>query len=251
MKKSVLASFLFLSACQATYQAPADFKYEEHQTSFFKIAAWQKITDKNAPYKIYIEGDGFAFNAHGYPTTNPTPQSTFLRQIAFNDPAANVVYLARPCQYVTDSNCEKKYWTTARFAPEVISSEADAVRQIAEKNDVVLVGFSGGAQVAGLLAVLNKDIKTKKLITISGNLDHQTWTESLNLKPLNESLSLTDYKQQFLSLPQIHYVGASDTTVPPKITKDFIGSAAPIVEVQNATHNKGFESIYQQIYTQD
>ncbi|MBR2299926.1 MAG: hypothetical protein IJ870_05075 [Alphaproteobacteria bacterium] len=80
--------------------------------AFFKIASWQKITDKNAPYKIYIEGDGFAFNAHGSPTTNPTPKNTFLRQIAFNDPSKNVVYLARPCQYV---------------------------------NDVIWVGFSGGA----------------------------------------------------------------------------------------------------------
>ncbi|MBR2299927.1 MAG: hypothetical protein IJ870_05080 [Alphaproteobacteria bacterium] len=102
-----------------------------------------------------------------------------------------------------------------------------------------------------MVSVLNKDIKTKKLITISGNLDHKSWAKTLNLKPLNESLSLTDYKQQFLSLPQIHYVGTADTIVPSEITEAFIGSAAPVVEIQGATHNKGFESIYQKIYLQD
>ncbi len=251
MKKFVLSLIFFLTSCQTTYQAPTDFTYQEIETSFFKIASWQKITSKNAPYKIYIEGDGYAFNANGLPTTNPTPKSTFLRQIAFNDPSKNVVYLARPCQYISDEKCEKKYWTTARFSEKVISSEADAAYQTAQKNNVIFIGFSGGAQVAGLVAVLNKNINTKKIITIAGNLDHQTWTKSFNLKPLDESLSLSDYKQEFLRLPQIHYVGTADTTVPLKITKDFIGSAAPIIEVQGATHNNGFEGIYQQIYAQD
>ncbi|MDD7312777.1 MAG: alpha/beta hydrolase, partial [bacterium] len=64
------------------------------------MASWQKITHPTAPYKIYIEGDGHAFNAHGQPTGNPTPKGTLVRELAFGDNHENVIYLARPCQYV-------------------------------------------------------------------------------------------------------------------------------------------------------
>lgn len=248
MKKLVFVFACLLSACRTTYQAPIDFEYQEIQTSFFKIALWQKISDKNAPFKVYIEGDGYAFNANGHPTSDPTPHSAFLRQIAFNDPSPNVVYLGRPCQYIKDEKCEKKYWTTARFAPEVITSEADALKKTVNTNDVVLIGYSGGAQVAGLISVLHPEIKVQKIITIAGNLDHQTWTRQLHLAPLDESLSLIDYKEDFLKIPQTHYVGTADKVIPAEITKSFIGKSAPVIEVKNAKHGQGFENIYNQIW---
>ena len=52
--------------------------------------------------KIYIEGDGHSFNAHGFPTSDPTPHSYFLREIAFADKNNQVTYLARPCQFHKD-----------------------------------------------------------------------------------------------------------------------------------------------------
>ena len=248
MKKAIFIFASFLSACKTTYQVPDDFTYQEIQTPVFKIASWHKITDNNFTYKVYIEGDGYAFNANGRPSSNPTPRGTFLRQIAFNDPSPNVIYLGRPCQYVQDEKCEKKYWTTARFSPKVILSEADALKKMTNKNNVILIGFSGGAQVAGLIGVLHPEIKLKKIITIAGNLDHKTWTEQFHLMSLNESLSLTDYKQEFSKIPQTHYVGTKDSIILPEITKDFIGSTAPIIEVKGAKHGTGFENIYPQIW---
>lgn len=57
--------------------------------------------------KIYIEGDGRAFDIDGQPTSDPTPRGTMLREIAFGDTHPNVVYLGRPCQFVTNSACRQ------------------------------------------------------------------------------------------------------------------------------------------------
>lgn len=67
----VLITLLFLAGC-STIKAPADFVYKEIETRDFTLATWQKITNPTAPYKIYIEGDGYAFNSYGRATQHLT-----------------------------------------------------------------------------------------------------------------------------------------------------------------------------------
>ncbi len=112
--------------------APDSFTYKEIQTDSYRLASRQKIADKKAPVRIYIEGDGYAFNHLGQPTTNPTPRGTFLRKIAFNDPNANIVYLARPCQFVEDRLCTQKDWTTGRFSQDIVNSTTQAIKKYQE-----------------------------------------------------------------------------------------------------------------------
>lgn len=152
MHKFIAALFGLLSAGCSGIKVPDDFAYKEIETRDFKLASWQKISEPDGVYKFYIEGDGHAFDSRGRPTADPTPQGTMLRELAFGDPSPNVIYLARPCQYIMSPICAKRHWTTARFAPEVINAEYDAVRQTAGGHEVILVGFSGGAQVAGLIS---------------------------------------------------------------------------------------------------
>lgn len=170
-----------------------------------------------------------------------------MRELAFWDDSPNVVYLARPCQYVKSPICSKRHWTTARFAPEVINAEYAAVKQIAGDNPVILIGFSGGAQVAGLIASAKPGLNVKKIITIAGNLDHLAWTQYHNLPPLNESMNLESYRKQFAQIPQIHYVGSDDEVMPPALVREFVGGSGNIIEVRGATHNSGWEEIYSQI----
>ena len=92
-KISVWVGVIFLIGCKAVI-VPDDFLYKEIKTSTFVLASWQKITDKNAKYKIYIEGDGASFDAYGLPTSNPTPKGKLLREIAFADKSPNVIYLS-------------------------------------------------------------------------------------------------------------------------------------------------------------
>ena len=122
-------------------------------TPAFEIATWTRQENLTAPYVIYIEGDGYAFNRSGHPTDDPTPHGKFVRKMALNDTAPNVAYVARPCQFIRDTKCDTKYWTNARFATEIIDSMAYAIHDIAKSRPVTLIGFSGGAQVAGLIAV--------------------------------------------------------------------------------------------------
>lgn len=173
-----------------------------------------------------------------------------MRDLAFHDPAPNVVYLARPCQYIQGGICTQRHWTTARFAPEVIRAETEALRQTAKDSPLTLVGFSGGAQVAGLIAVTQKDLNIRQVVTIAGNLDHRAWTESYGLAPLNESLNLADYRNEFLKVPQVHYVGGRDDAISPALTRNFVADSAKIVEIKEAGHQTGWEKAYSAIWNE-
>ncbi len=245
--RKIIALILLLAGC-STIKVPPEFTYREIQTRDFVLASWQKITDPDAVYKIYIEGDGYAFNARGLPTRDPTPRGTLMRELAFEDPSPNVIYLARPCQYIKSKICSKRHWTTARFAPEVINAEYEAVQQVAGNSPVILIGFSGGAQVAGLITAAKPGLNVKEIITIAGNLDHLAWTQYQKVPPLNESLNLESYRKQFAKFPQTHYVGSNDKIIPPFLIREFVSDDKTIIEIPNAEHNHGWENIYPQIW---
>lgn len=249
MKTCLLFVFasLLLAGC-ASFSAPEFFRYQEIDTEFFRLASWQKLTDASQPVRVYIEGDGYAFNAHGRPSSNPTPRETDFRTLAFGDPHANVVYLARPCQYVKDSRCNRAQWSTARFSPQVIAAESQALKAIADRRKMTLIGFSGGAQVAGLVAVTAKDLNVQEIITIAGNLDHPAWCQYHKLPALTESMDLTDYWPAFEKIAQIHFVCEDDTVIPPEITIRKIGSNAPVVILPEASHASGWLKFSPQIY---
>ena len=249
MKKVFLCLLLFAAAC-TTVTPPHDFIYQEVPTSTFKIATWYKITNPSPPVKVYVEGDGAAFRANGQISSNPTPRGVLVRELAFGDTHANVIYLARPCQFTKDDKCAPQYWSTARFAPEIIQAEYEALHKLAGNNPLTLVGFSGGAQVAGLLAVKYPDLKVQKLVTIAGNLDHKAWTTYHHLPALELSDALAHYRQQYLAFEQVHYVGAEDDNIVPSITENFVGNKSHIIYIKNANHSEGWQKVYSQIWAE-
>ena len=229
--------------------APNDFVYKEVVTKTFTLASWQKISDEKGVIKIYIEGDGASFDAYGRATKDPTPRGKMIKELAFGDMSSNVVYLARPCQFVMNDMCSVRHWTTARFSFEVIDSTYDAIKNIAKDREIILIGFSGGAQVASLVAVLKRDLRIKKVITVAGNLDHLEWTEYHNLPSLNESLNLADYKSLYFDIPQKHYVGDLDNVIPSGLVFDFVKDKNIDIEViENASHSKGWDAVYDEIW---
>lgn len=177
---------------------------------------------------IYIEGDGFAWRNRKTPSKNPTPRHPVALKLALNHTSddENVVYLARPCQYIdlkTQPACASKYWTSHRFAPEIIISTNVAIDQLKSKygaDNIKLVGYSGGGAVAALVAAQRDDVI--KLVTFAGNLDTATWTKHHNISPLHGSLNPADYWQDLVSIPQVHYVGEYDQIVPLKVTLSYV-----------------------------
>lgn len=237
---SICFVFLFLGGC--AYTPPSSYSKKIIETNEFDLVSWQKLDRKGEEITFYIEGDGHAFNANGYASQDPTPREYTLRKIAFRDTDANVVYLARPCQYVMSERCNKKYWTTGRFSQEVITAEASAIKQIMHDNNsssAVLVGYSGGAMVAGLVSVQNPDLGIRKIITIAGLLEHKKWSRYHNVLPLKDSLDLSDYQEQFSKIPQHHFIAEQDNIVIKELTPVSKNNQTII---KGTTHSTGWDN---------
>ncbi len=210
---------------------PADFVYVPVAATHYDIATWQKISSPTAPIHIYIEGDGFSFDGYGRPTSNPTPRSHMLRDMASRDSNLNVVYMARPCQFMMSDNCNVTDWTSGRFSARTIDATATAIRHIAQGRPVILIGYSGGAMMSGLVIEKYPDINVQKWITIAGVLNHRDWTEYFGDSPLTES-------QNMNTLPQVlqcHYVAESDIIVPRHLSEKWTDNN--FIIVPNSAHN--------------
>ena len=228
----VLYILLLFGCVTYSWRAPEEFMYVPIETSYFNIATWQKITDNSSDIHIYIEGDGRAFDSAGRPTHDPTPRGKTLRNIAFLDSSPNVVYMARPCQFIGSYSCNQKYWTTGRFSFEVIEAMSDAVKKIAKKRNIILIGYSGGGLVSGLIIEKNLEINIKKWITIAGVLNHSDWTDYFGDSNLTESINM----KVLPKIPQVHYAAEKDKTVPIELTKKWV-DINDLKIIQNATHD--------------
>jgi hypothetical protein len=180
---------------------------------------------------VYIEGDGLAWINASTPSLDPTPLNPLALKLALRDPSGTAVYLARPCQFVAGTarhGCQRKYWTGQRFAPEVVDASARAIEQLKQRfgaQRLVLVGYSGGAAVASLVAAQRRDVE--RLVTVAGNLDHRTWTTDQRLSPLEGSLNPADAWAQLQSLPQTHFVGGQDRIIGAAVARAYAGRFAP------------------------
>ena len=233
MNKLRLFFVLFLGGCTANWVVPPCFIQQDIKTDSFILRTYQKDTSPNSAVHIYIEGDGHAFDAAGLPTNNPTPRSHFVRQLAANDTAPNVAYIARPCQYVMSDDCSVDDWTIGRFSEKAVNSVRDAIKQIAGGRPIVLIGYSGGAAISGLIINENPDINIQKWITVAGVLNHKDWTEYFNDNPLTKSKNLNTLPQ----ILQIHYVAEHDKVVPITLSKKWVAEKDMII-IKNASHNK-------------
>ena len=230
-----IISFIVLCGCGGgnRFMMSDNFEYIPVRGGNYTLATWQKIQNNNFPLHVYIEGDGHSFFADGRPSPDPTPRDSFVRDLATNDTYDNVVYIARPCQFIMDNSCNFHDWTDARFSADKIESTATTIKQIAGSRPVVLIGYSGGAMISGLVIQNHPEINVQKWITVAGVLNHHDWTEYMGDTPLIKSLDLVALP----NVPQTHYVGAKDSTVPIELSKKWIPANA-IKIIDNATHNR-------------
>lgn len=187
-------------------------------TDHFDLRAWQHANAASGEMHVYIEGDGFAWVTRYQPSMNPTPVNSIVPALAVQDHvAAQVVYLARPCQYVSlaERACPSRYWTQSRFAPEVVAAMNQAVNQLKRESQgqrLVLIGYSGGGALAVLMAAQRQDVAA--VITIAGNLDHHAWARLHGISMLQGSLNPPDFAHKLQALRQVHLVGGQDANMP-------------------------------------
>ncbi|WP_439894307.1 alpha/beta hydrolase (plasmid) [Ralstonia sp. 25C] len=206
--------------------APVQLHREPVRTDAFVLTAFARITRADQPLTVYIEGDGLAWVSRTEPSADPTPRKATGLALAAADPAPNVVYLARPCQFTPmaqNPRCAAPYWTSKRFAPEVVASMSEAVSRFAAKvpgQPIHLVGYSGGGAVAVLIAAQRGDIASIR--TVAGNLDTEFVNRLHAVSPMPESLNPIDAAARVAAVPQLHFSGADDTVVPPEVAQRFM-----------------------------
>jgi len=249
-----LALMAFLNGCAPN---PVGFRREQIQTDRFLLTAYTKITDNSQPFDIYIEGDGLAWRSRTQPSLNPTPRNPLALALAARDPAANIIYIARPCQFTPmdeDQHCNPSYWTSRRFSEEVIASVNQAVDTLtgaATKNRRLnLIGYSGGGAVAVLVAARRHDVASIR--TVAGNLDHDEVNRIHNVTPLYGSLNAIDQAAKVAAIPQLHFIGLKDDIVPPDIAARFRIASGPtrcvkLQTIANATHDSGWTELWPEL----
>ena len=198
---------------------------ENFDTSPFPIVTWHRITPPVHSVRVYIEGDGFAWKSRTTPSDNPTPRNPTGLKLAAAEKQANVFYLARPCQFIgppLPANCRANIWTQDRFSPAVIDAMNEALSQMVLRYPGVkldLVGYSGGGNIAALLAARRSDVRS--LRTVAGNLDVAYVNDIHHVTPMPAAENAIDRAPALRALPQIHYSGGADTTVPPAVARRF------------------------------
>jgi hypothetical protein len=187
---------------------------------------------------VYIEGDGPAFLSRTQASPDPTPRRPVGLRLALADPAPNILYLSRPCQYAKLASkppCNPRYWTTARFSPDVIgalSAAIDNAKTAMQSKSVELVGYSGGGGAAALVAARRGDVR--RLITIAANLDTNLWTRYLGVSPMKLSLNPATIAGTIRHIPQKHLAGSDDEIVSPSIGLSYL----KFTELSAAAHFK-------------
>ena len=256
MTRAVTTAMLVLAllgGCVTSRQAEgpllargAGWRWEIVPAGAFEVAVAMPSRGTGKTLVVYLEGDGFAYAHADQPSGDPTPTDPIALRMALADPTSRpVAWIGRPCQYTLPDHgrqCAKPYWTTHRYAPEMVDSigtALDLLKQRAGASRLVLVGYSGGGAVAVLLAARRSDVD--KVVTVAANLDLAYWTRRDGLAPLAGSLDPAGIAKAMGTIPQVHLTGAQDRTVGTDVVRSYMaalpaGAPARLVEIPDFTH---------------
>lgn len=224
-------------------------------SGLFNLSSWQKFADGGAAH-VYIEGDGFAWVSRTEKSRNPTPKNPVALKLAAADPWPNVVYLARPCQYSSWNGggaCPDKYWTDARTAPQVIEAYQKALDRLKADHHIPafhLIGYSGGAAVAAIVAADRTDVAT--LRTVAGNIDYQAFYDLHHVSVLAQSVAPESIAAKIAHIPQRHFIGGDDKVVPPQVFEAWQAASRNVDclssrIVPGNTHGDGWDAAWPQL----
>jgi len=210
------------------------------------------------PIRIYLEGDGYAWVDAYTPSANPTPKKHLVLSLAAIDPSDRVVYLARPCQYILSRKdhpeCQdERLWTSYRYSEDVLAALSEAIDQIKTRfgssEKIQLIGYSGGGNLAVLLADRRRDVVS--VLTIAANLDLETFESSHQLRRSIESLSAVDLPRssRVRALSQCHLYGEMDSVVKPEVSGSYLAKLKPTgcaerYGIKKATHQSGWLTMW-------
>ena len=274
---SSLLSFFILGACgfqtdlkQQTAKhiaRPAFLVERTIPTGSFELQAWERMHQRGTSATIYIEGDSKAIaltpdtdkvNFREFWGVDATRDNPVGLHLASRDLSENLAYLARPCQNVKfpeKHGCDPKYWGEDRFAPEVLEAYDVALNDIAARwniTDFHLVGFGGGANIAGVLAARRSDVST--LRTVAGDLNPRFVDNEHSVSVSSNAVLAIDFGATLAKVPQHHFVGAADEIVTPGTYHSYrqaigLSDCIHYSLIQDADHTNGWVEKWPQLRT--
>jgi hypothetical protein len=257
-KAAIFVAFFILNGCNSfetrTNKAldlakTNNFKSETIKTTTFPIQVF--IKNQNTSHAIlYLEGDGLVLTSSGI-AFNPTPTDPMALRLAIADQRfAKKIVINRPFQYADCTNCDNKYWTQARYSPEIISSIVEVIKKLKTEYNFEsfdIVAYSGGAAVAFLIAPYFKK-SIKSIITFAANVDPFAWCEFHETSPLIQSLDPMANIEILKTIPQIHFCGTSDQNTHSSITKNFQkklnAHKSQIINVEGFDHDSNWPNYW-------
>ncbi len=263
--QNILLACLILVSCSSAQQPlplinnDSGFVERKIEATPFLLTSYARVKTQGGIAHIYIEGDGSAWLSKRTPSLDPTPKNPVAFGLAQLDVADNVIYLARPCQYsklIMKRACPSKYWTSHRFAPEVIAAMDSALDDMKARHNITgfhLIGFSGGGNVAALLTARRDDVLS--LRTVAGNLDHVTQSDIHKVSQMTPSLNAKDIAVDINHIPQRHFIGGKDKIVPVPVYESYKRASGNTNCVQsyiveNARHVKGWHDVWAALLAQ-
>jgi pimeloyl-ACP methyl ester carboxylesterase len=222
----------------------------------FRVLAMERGGPPEGVLRVYIEGDGRAWITRWQASSDPTPSDPVGLRLAAADQARPLIYLARPCQYVSSSDCRVALWTGERLSPAVVKvfqQLIDDAKRRTKADRVGLVGYSGGGALAALIAERRDDVDW--LVTVAADLDLAVWVRIHDLDPLAGSTDPALQAARIGRLPQTHFVGANDSVVPPDIAASFVSRLPPqaparIITVEGFDHGCCWAAAWRRLLAQ-
>ncbi|MCB1563672.1 MAG: hypothetical protein KDJ75_08875 [Alphaproteobacteria bacterium] len=217
----------------------------------FALTAFERIHKRGGVANVYIEGDGDMWETRSAWNINPTPQNPVALHLASKDSAENVIYLARPCQYSgmldEGQTCDPAIWKQARYGRAAVDSMSAALDELSRRysfRGYHLIGYSGGAALAGILAAERKDVLS--LRTVAGVMDPDAQSKLIeDTPPLSASLTPVSDAVRLANIPQYHFIGGQDRYVPPGVLHSYLQALPPtrcaqVKMIQEAEHDVGW-----------
>jgi predicted esterase len=202
----------------ATSIVPPTYEELTLATQYFDLRSYApRDKGPRQELRVFIEGDGFAWERRDRPSSDPTPITQTVLSLIAASKQSNLIYLARPCQFVgaNSRNCQEKFWTDERYSEAVVSSlnqAIDDLMAVYKANHLILIGYSGGGTLAALLAARRSDVSG--FVTLAAPLDTDAFSEFHNVSPMTGSLNPVNYASILSRIPQTHLAGENDEIVP-------------------------------------